>query len=100
MGASPFVKLAIFGGLAFAAVAVAIIGGMVINVLNDGEDHKEAMMRSPPPAPAPASRMRAMAENQEIYGRGNVHFDLTKNEKAFFQTLAQRKVATGKHAMR
>lgn len=97
MGASPFVKLAIFGGLALAAVAVAIIGGMVINVLNDGENHKEAMMRSPPPSPPPAAGRRAMAEHHEIYGRGNAHFDLTKNEKALFQTLAQRKIATGKH---
>ena len=95
MGASPFVKCAIFGGLAVAVVACAIIGGIVINVLNDGENHKEAMMMSPPPAPPPV-RMRAMAEHQEIYGRGNAHFDLNKNEKAFFQTLAQRKIAAGK----
>lgn len=97
MGASPFVKCAIFGGLALAVVACAIIGGIVINVLNDGENHKEAMMMSPPPAPPPASRMRAMAEHHEIYGRGNSHFDLTKSEKALFQTLAQRKLATSKH---
>jgi len=95
MGASPFVKCAIFGGLAVAVIAVAIIGGMVISVLNDGENHKEAMMQSPPPSPPPV-RMRAMAEHQEIYGRGNAHFDLNKNEKAFFQTLAQRKIAAGK----
>jgi len=96
MGASPFVKCAIFGGLAVAVVACAIIGGIVINVLNDGENHKEAMMMSPPPAPPPV-RMRAMAEHQEIYGRGNAHFDLTKSEKNLFQTLAQRKVAASKH---
>ncbi len=97
MGASPFVKLAIFGGLALAVVACAIIGGMVISVLNDGENHKEAMMQSPPPSPPPAARMRAMSDHQEIYGRGNAHFDLNKNEKAFFQTLAQRKIVAGKH---
>ena len=95
MGASPFVKCAIFGGLAVAVVACAIIGGMVISVLNDGENHKEAMMQSPPPAPPPASR-RAMAEHEEIYGRGNAHFDLTKKEKAICQTLAHRKIAAGK----
>ena len=93
MGASPFVKLAIFGGLALAAVAVAIIGGMVINVLNDGENHKDAMMMSPPPPPV---RMRAMSEHEEIYGSGNAHFDLSKNEKAVFSSLAHRKMMSGK----
>ena len=97
MGASPFVKLAIFGGLAVAVVACAIIGGIVLSVLNDGENHKEAMMQSPPPAPPPAARMRAMSDHQEIYGKGSAHFDLTKNEKALFQTLAHRKIAAGKH---
>ena len=94
MGASPFVKLAIFGGLAVAVVACAIIGGMVIGVLNDGENHKEAMMQSPPPAPPPV-RMRAMAEHQEIYGKPGSHFDLTKDEHKIFATLARRQMANG-----
>ena len=89
---SPFVSLAIYGGIAFAVIAIATIAGIVINVLNDGENHKEAMMMSPPPAPPPA-RMRAMSEHEEIYGRGNQHFDLTKKEKAVFATLARREHA-------
>ena len=95
-GSSPFVQIAIYGCLAVAVIALAVIGGIVLSVLNDGENHKDAMMMSPPPAPPPA-RMRAMSEHQEIYGRGNAHFDLTKNEKALFQTLAHRKVAASKH---
>ena len=91
-GASPFVRIAIYGGLAVAVIAVAIISGIILNVLNDGENHKEAMMMSPPPSP-PTSRMREM---EEVYGKGNAHFDLTKNEKAIFQTLAHRKIASGK----
>ena len=90
---SPFVSLAIYGGIAFAVIAIATIAGIVINVLNDGENHKEAMMMSPPPAPPPGARMRAMSEHEEIYGRGNAHFDLTKKEKAVFATLARREHA-------
>ena len=94
-GSSPFVQIAIYGGLAVAVIALAIIGGIVLSVLNDGETHKDAMMMSPPPAPPPA-RMRAMSEHEEIYGRGNAHFDLTKKEKAIFSSLANRKLMSGK----
>lgn len=95
MSASPFLKCAIFGGIAVAVIATAIIAGIVINVLNDGEHHKEAMMKSPPPPASPA-RMRAMQEFEEIYRTGNVHFDFTKDEKAVFETLAHRKMASSK----
>ena len=96
MGASPYVRCAIFGGIAVAVVATAIIAGIIINVLNDGEQHKEAMMKSPPPPSSPA-RMRAMQEFEEIYSTSNAHFDLTKDEKAVFEALAHRKMASSKH---
>lgn len=92
-GSSPFVQIAIYGGLAVAVIALAVIGGIVLSVLNDGENHKDAMMMSPPPPPV---RMRAMSEHEEIYGSGNAHFDLSKNEKAVFSSLAHRKMMSGK----
>ena len=95
-GSSPFVQIAIYGGLAVAVIALAVIGGIVLSVLNDGENHKDAMMMSPPPAPPPGARMRAMSEHEEIYGRGNSHFDLSKKEKAIFSSLAHRKMMSGK----
>ena len=94
-GSSPFVQIAIYGGLAVAVIALAVIGGIVLSVLNDGENHKDAMMMSPPPAPPPA-RVRAMSEHEEIYGRGSAHFDLSKKEKALFSSLAHRKMMSGK----
>lgn len=94
-GSSPFVQIAIYGGLAVAVIALAIVGGIVLSVLNDGENHKDAMMMSPPPSPPPV-RMRAMTEHQEIYGRGNSHFELTQKEKAVFSSLAHRKLMSGK----
>jgi len=95
-GSSPFVQIAIYGGLAVAAIALAVVGGIVLSVLNDGETHKDAMMMSPPPSPPPGARMRAMSEHEEIYGNGNAHFDLTKKEKAVFSSLAHRKLMSGK----
>jgi hypothetical protein len=94
-GSSPFVQIAIYGGLAVAVIALAIVSGIVLSVLNDGENHKDAMMMSPPPSPPPV-RMRAMTEHQEIYGHGNSHFELTQKEKAVFSSLAHRKLMSGK----
>lgn len=95
MGASPYVRCAIYGGIAAAVVAIAIISGIILNVLNDGENHKESMLKSPPPPSSP-TRMRAMQEFEETYRTGNAHFDLTKDEKGVFETLAYRKMASGK----
>jgi len=95
MGASPYVRCAIYGGIAAAVVAIAIISGIILNVLNDGENHKESMLKSPPPPSSP-TRMRAMQEFEETYRTGNAHFDLTKDEKGVFETLAHRKMASSK----
>ena len=94
MGANPqFVTIAVWAGVVALVVASAIIGGIVVNVLNDGENHKEAMMTSPPPAPPPA-RMRAMEEM--VQNKGGGHFELTKSERALFSTLAHRERANAK----
>ena len=91
---SKAVTLAVWLGVGALVVAAAIIGGIVVNVLNDGENHKEAMMTSPPPAPPPA-RMRAMEEMPHIKG-GSGHFELNKAERALFSTLAHRERAAAK----
>ena len=79
-------------------VAASIIGGIVVNVLNDGESHKEAMMQSPPPVPPPPVpppvRMRAMEEMAHTKGSG--HFELNKAERALFSTLAHRERTNAK----
>ena len=89
---SKAVTVAVWLGVGALIAAAAIIGGIVVNVLNDGENHKEAMMRSPPPAPPPGGR-RAMED--ELYTKGN-HFELTKAERALFSTLAHRERANAK----
>lgn len=87
------VTLAVWLGVGALVVAAAIIGGIVVNVLNDGENHKEAMMTSPPPSPPPARR--AMEEMPHIKG-GSGHFELNKAERALFSTLAHRERAAAK----
>lgn len=94
MAKNTFVTIAVWAGVVALVVAAAIIGGIVVKVLNDGETHKESMMMSPPPAPPPGSRMRSMAEQvQNKDGR----FDLSKSERALFSTLAHRERANAKH---
>jgi hypothetical protein len=88
---SKAVTVAVWLGVGALIAAAAIIGGIVVNVLNDGENHKEAMMQSPPPAPPPVRR----AMQDELYTKGN-HFELTKAERALFSTLAHRERANAK----
>jgi len=85
------VTIAVWLGIGALIAAAAIIGGIVVSVLNDGENHKENMMTSPPPSP-PAAR-RAMED--ELYTKGN-HFELTKAERSLFSTLAHRERANAK----
>jgi hypothetical protein len=44
----------------------------------------------PPPAAPPSARARAMSEHEEIYGKRGSHFDLSKEERKMFTTLAAR----------
>jgi len=90
---SKAVTLAVWLGVGALVVAAAIIGGIVVNVLNDGENHKEAMMTSPPPSPPPVRR--AMEEMPHFKG-GSGHFELNKAERALFSTLAHRERANAK----
>ena len=90
---SLFIRLAVYGGCAVMVVAGAIVGGIIANTINDGDHHKEAMTTSPPPPSAPpGARMRKMSEHEEIYGKRGSQFDLTKDERKVFATLAQRQM--------
>ena len=51
-------------------------------------------MTTAPPPPAPDSRAGAL-EHDEVYGRGNPQFELSKKERAIFSTLARRQGASG-----
>ena len=86
------VTIAVWLGIGALIAAAAIIGGIVVSVLNDGENHKENMMTSPPPSPP--ARMRAMEEM--VYPKGNGHFELNKAERSLFSTLAHRERANAK----
>jgi len=88
-----FVTIAIWAGIAALVVGGAVIGGIIVSVLNDGETHKDNMMTSPPPAPPPV-RMRAMEETAQH--KGGSHFELNKAERALFSTLAHRERANAK----
>ena len=71
-------------------VTASIVGGIIANVINDGDHHKEHMTTSPPPPMAPA---RMLSEHEEIYGQKGSQFDLTKAERKMFTTLAARQGA-------
>ena len=81
-------------GVAVTVVTGAVVGGIIANELNEGDNHKIKMTTAPPPSP-PAARMRALFDHQEIYGKPGNQFDLTKDEHKVFATLARRQVANG-----
>ena len=89
---SNFGTIAVGLGAAVVIVTGSVVGGIIGGVINDGENHKIKMTTAPPPPP-PVSR-RAL-EHDEVYGRGNPQFELTKKERAIFSTLARRQGASG-----
>jgi hypothetical protein len=93
---SNFGTIAVGLGAAVVIVTGSVVGGIIGGVINDGENHKIKMTTAPPPAPPPGAR-RAL-EHDEIYGRGNPQFELTKKERAIFSTLARRQSASGQRA--
>ena len=86
---SVFIKAAVWGGIAVMIVTGSVVGGIIANVINDGDHHKEHMTTSPPPSPPPDGRR--LNEHEEIYGQRGSQFDLTKDERKLFTTLAARK---------
>ena len=89
---SNFGTIAVGLGAVVVVVTGSVVGGIIGGVINDGDNHKIKMTTAPPPPP-PATR-RAL-EHDEIYGRGNPQFELTKKERAIFSTLARRQGASG-----
>jgi len=91
---SNFGTIAVGLGAAVVIVTGSVVGGIIGGVINDGENHKIKMTTAPPPPPA----SRRALEHDEIYGRGNPQFELTKKERAIFSTLARRQAASGQRA--
>lgn len=88
---SNFGAIAVGLGAAVVIVTGSVVGGIIGGVINDGENHKIKMTASPPPPPA----TRRALEHDEVYGKGNPQFELTKKERAIFSTLARRQGASG-----
>ena len=79
--------LAAIAGTACLLVALSIIIGITVNVVQKGEDHKEAMMASPPPPPA----RREMFETNNLFQPPKDHgFKLKPSEKSAFASLSHR----------
>ena len=80
--------LAVAIGSAAMFVGLAIVSGIVINVVNDGELHKEQMMASPPPPP-PTAR-RELFEDIQPRDAATKSFKLDAKEHATLATFARR----------
>lgn len=68
-------------GTAALIIGLAVVTGIVVNVVNKGETHKEQMMASPPPPPA----SRQLFESDQLFQapKGNL-FKFTPSEKSAF----------------
>ena len=91
---SVVMKVSVGVGIAVMVVSGSIVGGIIAKVINDGEHNKEDMTTSPPP-PSPPSSGRRLSEHEEIYGQRGSQFDLTREERNLFTTLAVRQMAAG-----
>ena len=81
--------LAAIAGTACLLVALSIIIGITVNVVQKGEDHKEQMMASPPPPPA--SARRELFESNNLFQPPKDHgFKLKPSEKSAFASLSHR----------
>ena len=110
-GMSGYGTIIIGAGVATVVISGSVIGGVIAKVLNDGDNHKTKMTTAPPPPPhppfapppppespppPPGAPTRRLNEHEEIYGKGNKHFDLTKEERGVFSTLARRQLMDAK----
>ncbi len=68
-------------------VGLAVVSGIVIHVVNDGELHKEQMMASPPPPPP---ERRLFEEAQPFDEPPSSTYKLNAKEHASLATFARR----------
>ena len=80
--------LAVAIGSAAMFVGLAVVSGIVINVVNDGELHKEQMMASPPPPPP--ERRQLFEKAQPFDEPPGSNFNLNAKEHATLSTFARR----------
>ena len=81
--------LAAIAGCVCLAIAMAIITGIVVAVINKGEDNKEAMMASPPPPPA---ARRELFDEKLFEPPKDTGFKLKLAEKAKLEAAHRRPV--------
>ncbi len=55
--AIPVGTLVAIAGTTLLLVATAVGTGIIVNVVNNGEQHKENMLKSPPPPPPDGRRL-------------------------------------------
>ena len=48
------VQLAVYGGIAFLLIIGSTIGGVIVSIISEGDNHKEHMIKSSPPPPPPS----------------------------------------------
>ena len=79
--------LAVGVGSAAMLIGLAVVSGIVISVVNDGELHKEQMMASPPPPPPDGRRLF----EEDLRKRAAASsFDLNAKEHATLASFARR----------
>lgn len=80
--------MAALAGTAVLLIGLSIVTGIVVNVVNNGETHKEEMMMSPPPPPA-VSRRELFDPNLFEPPQGNA-FKLKPGEASVLDSLSHQ----------
>ena len=82
--------LVAIAGTACLLIGLAIVTGIVVAVVNKGEDHKEKMMASPPPPPATS---RQLFDERLFEPPKDAGFKLNLGEKAKLDAGYRRPVS-------
>lgn len=80
----------VVAGMVSILVTAGVVSGIIVSTIIQGDERKADMLRSQPPPSPPSTPAARRLENVELYGKGSTEFELTKQERAVFTTLARR----------
>lgn len=82
----------VVAGMVSIFVTAGVVSGIIVSTIIKGDERKADMLRSQPPpsAPPPSAPAARRLEKEELYGKSSTQFELTKQEREVFTTLARR----------
>lgn len=80
----------VVAGMVSIFVAAGVVSGIIVSTIIKGDERKADMLRTHPPPSPPSAPAARRLEKEELYGKSSTQFELTKQEREVFTTLARR----------